>query len=80
MTNNLSEYILTTDGIARKLGYHVQYVRLLASAGKLPAIKRGRQWLFNEAEVFAFLKKNTEKIVNRGAHAQGTDPGRDLLR
>ena len=59
----LSDYTLTAEQIAKKLGYNAQYVRFLTAAGKLPAIKRGRAWRYNEAEVLAFFKRETAKSI-----------------
>jgi len=73
---NLTGYNLTTFQIAEKLGYHPQYVRALALSGKIPALKRGRAWLFSEAEVLKHFKLETTK------HAGGNDAleGGQLLR
>lgn len=78
--NNLEKYNTTTEEIAKILGYHIQYVRFLAASGKLPAVKRGRAWRFDQAEVLAFLKQQTSKATNGADNAEGTDSGRDLLR
>lgn len=75
MTNspqNLSGYTLTVSDIARKLQYHPQYVRFLASQNKLPALKRGRMWLFNETEVLNFLRSGKVESA-RHESAQGDD-------
>ena len=73
--SDLSRYNLTTEQLAGKLGYHPQHVRLLASKGKLPAIKRGRAWRFNEEEVLNFLK---QQGVNNGP--SGDPKVSDMLR
>jgi len=66
---NFTGYTLTVNDISRKLKYHPQYVRFLASQGKLPALKRGRMWLFNESEVFNFLRNQ----INQESAANGSD-------
>ena len=77
----LDAYTLNTVSAAKKLGYNVQYVRFLASQGKLPALKRGRQWIFSEAEILNFLKSETNNVLegnNRGRRKD--DEGNSLLQ
>lgn len=79
----LTRYNLTAEEIAEKLGYNVQYVRTLAASGKLPAIKRFRQWLFDEQEVFEALRQETEKATDgKDTKHNGHKPtsASDLLR
>ncbi len=76
---NLGDYTLDTKDIAKKLGYHVQYVRFLCEKKRLPAIKRGREWRFNEAEVLAFLKAQTDGSKGN-EHAKESDTVGDMLR
>lgn len=74
--------LVTSEVMATKLSYHVVYLRELASKGKIPAIKRGRAWMFDEEEVLAFLQKQT-KALKKGQKNYGrraTDEGSDLLR
>lgn len=73
----LTDYNLDTKDIAEKLGYHVQYVRFLCEQKKLPAVKRGREWRFNEAEVLAYLKKQTP---SKGTKNAKSDSIGDMLR
>ena len=58
------DYTLTSDGAAELLGYHVQYVRILARGGRLPAIKRYRQWYFNEKEIMEHLREMTNSVIS----------------
>lgn len=77
------QYTLDSADIAKKLGYHVQYVRFLAAGGKIPALKRGRKWLFNEQEVLEFFKSQTPQLNTQKEHNNGRrkdDNGADLLR
>ena len=73
-------YTLTTEDVAEALGYHVQYVRFLASEGKIPAVKRGRAWRFSKAEIEAWLKKQTEKAVGANNGGKGSDSVSDIIR
>lgn len=73
-------HLLTTEEIAKKLGYHPQYVRSLAAQGKIPAIKRFRKWLFDEAKVAEFFKSQTEVSIKGGKNASENNTGSDILR
>ena len=64
------QYTLDSKELAKKYGYHVNYVRFLAAGGKIPALKRGRKWLFCEAEVLAYFKTQTNDVL------KGTNDGR----
>lgn len=66
----LEQYNLTTAQIAAKLHYHPQHVRVLAIKKKLPALKRGRAWLFNEEQVLKHLQAEAEK--NAGGNTDGS--------
>lgn len=74
----LSDYDKNTEQIAKILGYNSAYVRHLAVQGRLPAIKRGRAWLFSETEVLEHLKKETHK--NGEAYGRRATDGDTLLR
>lgn len=72
---NLDKYTLTTEQIAAKLKYSPQHVRVLAKAKRLPALKRGRAWLFSEEEVTKHLQAEATK-----SNVTGTDQASDILR
>lgn len=57
--SNLERYSMTVAQIAKRLGYNEQHVRRMAKTGKLPAIKRIRQWMFDPIEVEQFLQDKT---------------------
>lgn len=69
---DIRDYQWTTDDIHKYLGYNRQYIRVLAKSGKLPAIKRFRQWMFCKEEVEAFFQgqQGQEKQVT-GANDNG---------
>lgn len=46
---------LTTDQAARLLRLHVKRVQVLARAGRIPAMRVGRKWLFSRAALEARL-------------------------
>lgn len=60
-TEAIDKYNLTAAGLAAKIQYNVQYIRTLARTKKIPALKRGRAWLFNGDEVLQHLKAETER-------------------
>lgn len=74
---NLEEYTLNVADVASLLHYHPQHVRFLASSGKLPCIKRGRQWFFCEEELQAQIEEQTRKA--RGEQ-DDEDSASDLLQ
>lgn len=75
-----TDYKLRVPDVARLLGYHEQYVRFLATHGRLPAIKRGRLWLFSEAEIFDRLQKETQNFLEAKNDDDGKTNASDLLQ
>ncbi len=57
------DYTITAEEVAELLSYNIQYVRILARTGKLPALKRGRVWMFCEAEIWDFLERYTHEEI-----------------
>ena len=49
--------LINTKTASKLLGVNVQRVRQLISAGRLPALKVGRDWVINE--------KDLEKVADR---------------
>ena len=56
-------YTLSVFEAAKLLGYHPQTIRDKAAMGQIPGIKRGRKWIFSEAELMDFLKAATHQHV-----------------
>ncbi len=56
-------YTLSVFEAAKLLDYHPQTIRDKAALGQIPGIKRGRKWLFSEAELLDFLKSATHNHV-----------------
>ena len=73
VVSKFQDYNLRIPDVAKLLGYHEQYVRFMAAQGKLPGIKRGRIWLFNESEIFEKFKTDTKNVANE-------DGASDLLQ
>lgn len=79
--SKFQDYNLRVPDVARLLGYHEQYVRFLAVHDKIPAIKRGRLWLFSESEIMEKFKRNTRKFhADRRTHGAKQDGTTDLLQ
>ena len=78
------DYHLTAHDVAKLLSYNEQYVRHLAREGKLPGIRRGRQWFFSEREIVTVLHNmtkdsrtfSTERNLN---DEEGSAPTSDLF-
>ena len=58
------DYNMNAEEVAEVLRYNVQHVRILARTGMLPALKRGRVWMFCEEQLWDFLERNTENEVD----------------
>lgn len=69
MSGELFEYTMTCEDVAKRLGYHVQYVRALAKAGTIPAIKRIRAWRFSEKELYKWLREKTKDDRHNGQNS-----------
>ena len=77
---NFQDYNLRVPQVAKLLGYHEQYVRYLAVHGKIPALKRGRLWLFSETEILQKFKRDTEAFHDRRENVAKQDGTSDLLQ
>ena len=62
---DLSRYSWGVNEVAKKLGYHPQYVRFITQQGKLPALKRIRKWMFDPQEIEQFLLDKTHEAQSR---------------
>ncbi len=80
VVSKFQDYNLRIPDVAKLLGYHEQYVRFMAAQGKLPGIKRGRIWLFNESEIFEKFKTDTKKFHDRRKNVANEDGASDLLQ
>lgn len=48
--------VLDIEQVADLLGFHPEYVRRMARAGKVPAVKIGRRWRFVRGQLIDWLK------------------------
>jgi excisionase family DNA binding protein len=77
---SFNHYNLRVPEVAKMLGYHEQYVRHLASIGSLPAIKRGRLWLFSEEEILEKYENETKALHAKGETGNDKNGAIDLLQ
>jgi len=65
------EDYLTAQQAADLLHLHPKRVQALARAGKLPAVRAGRKWLFPRAALLARLRGSTSTAVASAAQLSG---------
>jgi len=53
-----SEHFLTTDEVLEHLNIKLRTLYRLIKAGKLPAVRVGRQWRFRKVDLDAFIARN----------------------
>lgn len=56
--------LISTDAAAAALGLSPRQVRAHAAAGRLPAQRIGRDWLFQLADVLAFVPERVGRPKN----------------
>jgi len=61
---------LTTEGVLEYLQVNLRTVYRLIKAGKIPAVRVGRQWRFRKTDIDAWL----EMERSRGARPVRTSP------
>lgn len=60
MINNAPKYYSANE-VAEIFKYHPERVRTLAREGKIPALKRGRVWLFEIEKLQAHFQNENQK-------------------
>ena len=65
------EDYLTVQQAADLLHLHVKRVQALARAGKLPAVRAGRKWLFPQSALLARLRGSTSPPIVSAAQLSG---------
>ncbi len=77
------EAFLTTDEVLAYLQVNLRTVYRLIDAGKLPAVRVGRQWRFRRADIDAWLDQRRPAAGDPGPavplHAVPVGPGRRVL-
>ena len=62
----IEDFKLTPEDVCKMLNYHdPSYVRDLARYGKIPALKIGRFWKFNEGQIIEHINEQTKKAVKK---------------
>ena len=70
--------LATVQEAAKALGYTEHYIRVLASTGKIPAVRRKYRWLFDLEEIKkAIFSENDYKPKGTKTHAKSGPKGHD---
>jgi molybdopterin-binding protein len=73
------EDYLTAQQAAEMFHLHVKRVQALARAGKLPAVRAGRKWLFPRSALLARLRGPTATAVSSAAQLSGRNQMRGRI-
>lgn len=70
--------LVTVTEAAKALGYTEHYIRVLASTGKIPAVRRKYRWLFDLEEIKkAIFSENDYKQKGNQTHAKSGTKSHD---
>ena len=69
----IDETFLTTEEVLEYLQVNLRTVYRLIKAGRIPAVRVGRQWRFRKADLDAWL--DGQRRGGRGAEARRAEPG-----
>src|SRR5580765_2511853 len=70
----VDESFLTTEEVLEYLQVNLRTVYRLIKAGKIPAVRVGRQWRFRKRDIDAWLESQRPRQVRPGAQRQATPP------
>ena len=59
------DYRLSATDAADLLGKCLQYVRILARTGRIPAVKVCGQWKFCKQQILDQVRQDTEETINK---------------
>lgn len=83
MTLNLptDEVFLTTEEVLEYLQVNLRTVYRLIKAGKIPAVRVGRQWRFRKRDIDAWLDSQRSRSIEavQATHAQTRNGGRQRV-
>jgi excisionase family DNA binding protein len=68
----IDETFLTTEEVLEYLQVNLRTVYRLIKAGKIPAVRVGRQWRFRKGDIDAWLDNQRPRAAARGAQAVPT--------
>ena len=72
----MDETFLTTEEVLEYLQVNLRTVYRLIKAGKIPAVRVGRQWRFRKRDIDAWLDSQRPRGGSRAATAPTEDPSR----
>lgn len=72
----IDEMFLTTEEVLEYLQVNLRTVYRLIKAGKIPAVRVGRQWRFRKRDIDAWLDNQRPRGGSRSAAAAQTAPAR----
>src|SRR2546429_9225389 len=72
----MEETFLTTEEVLAYLQVNLRTVYRLIKAGKIPAVRVGRQWRFRKRDIDAWLDSQRPRGGTRPAAASATAPAR----
>jgi excisionase family DNA binding protein len=70
----MEEAFLTTEEVLEYLQVNLRTVYRLIKAGKIPAVRVGRQWRFRKRDIDAWLESQRPRNVRAAAPARGQPP------
>jgi excisionase family DNA binding protein len=70
----MDESFLTTEEVLDYLQVNLRTVYRLIKAGKIPAVRVGRQWRFRKRDIDAWLESQRPRAVRHGSSARTTIP------
>ncbi len=71
----IDETFLTTDEVLEYLQINLRTVYRLIKAGKIPAVRVGRQWRFRKTDIDAWLARERSHTIPAPAASGGAHPG-----
>src|SRR5512147_3037498 len=70
----MDESFLTTDEVLEYLQLNLRTIYRLIKAGKIPAVRVGRQWRFRKRDIDAWLETQRPRNARPSASAAGRAP------
>jgi len=71
----IDETFLTTDEVLEYLQVNLRTVYRLIKAGKIPAVRVGRQWRFRKTDIDTWLERERSHTIPAPAAAASAAPG-----
>lgn len=73
------EQFLTTEEVMDYLQVNLRTVYRLIKAGRIPAVRIGRQWRFHKKDIDVWLHENRSSVRSLAARPSSARPGRILV-